>query len=182
VEKKSTLLKKISTRTVLIIVLVILLCITSFAIILANADVESNIFRTGIISVNLNDGKPVIQANEFVFQPGLSVERDFFIENTGSWDVYYRIYLENVSGDLYDVLQITLRDDDEVLYRGYARDFTRDNVIVTDNALKKGEKRILNMEFHYPQENTNKWDDLTLAFNLRADVVQMKNNDQKEFQ
>ena len=52
---------KLLGSTVLTILLVIGLAVTTFAIGLSLVYVPDNMFRTGSIKLNLNDGRPVIQ-------------------------------------------------------------------------------------------------------------------------
>ena len=64
---------------VIIIVLAFCLCITTFALVYASVSVGNNLFHTGEVKINLNDGKPVIREHEFLFEPGMTVVKDFFI-------------------------------------------------------------------------------------------------------
>ena len=112
--------KRLTGGIIAIVALAVCLCITTFALVYASVSVENNLFHTGKVKINLNDGKPVIREHEFIFEPGMTVKKDFFIENDSSWDVYYRIYLENVSGGLADVLEITVKDGDRAMYSGTA--------------------------------------------------------------
>lgn len=86
---QKTTSKKLTASVVTVFVLAICLCITTFALIWATVSVENNLFHTGIVKINLNDGKPVIEEHEFLFEPGMTVKKDFFIENQSTWDVYY---------------------------------------------------------------------------------------------
>ena len=96
--------KRLTGGIIAIIALAVCLCITTFALVYASVSVENNLFHTGEVKINLNDGKPVIREHEFLFEPGMTVVKDFFIENDSTWDVYYRLYLDNVTGGLSDVL------------------------------------------------------------------------------
>ena len=71
---------------------------------------NNNLFHTGEVKINLNDGKPVIREHEFLFEPGMTVRKNFFIENDSTWDVYYRLDLDNISGGLAEVLTVTGKD------------------------------------------------------------------------
>ena len=73
--------KKLTANVAAVIVLAICLCITTFALVYSTVAVDNNLFRTGVIKINLNDGKPVIEEHEFLFEPGMTVEKTFFIEN-----------------------------------------------------------------------------------------------------
>lgn len=173
--------KKLTGGIIAIIVLAICLCITTFALVYATVTVENNLFHTGEVKINLNDGQPVIQEHEFIFEPGMTVVKSFFIENNSTWDVYYRIYLENISGGLADVLEITIKDGDRILYSGTANELARKNVIAADDTLKIGQRRDLTIVFHYPEISGNETQSLDLTFNLCAEATQTKNNPNRLF-
>ncbi len=173
--------KKLFGGIVVLIILSICLCITTSAVVFSMIAVDNNIFKTGSVSINLNDGKPVIEEHEFRFEPGMTVEKDFFIENVSTGSVYYRIYFANVEGGLADVLQVTLSDGDRVLYQGTARELTRENVPTDDDELAVGEKRTLTVSFFFPSGAGNSAQDLMLKFDLCADAVQTKNNPNRLF-
>ena len=147
----------------------------------ASVSVENNLFHTGKVKINLNDGKPVIREHEFIFEPGMTVKKDFFIENDSSWDVYYRIYLENVSGGLADVLEITVKDGDRAMYSGTASELTQQNVTAADDTLKIGQKRNLTVYFHFPEDKGNETQNLDLTFTMCAEATQTKNNPNRLF-
>lgn len=73
--------KKLTGSVFIIFLLTICLFITTFALMWATVSVESNLFHTGSVKINLNDGKPVIEEHELLFKPGMTVKKDFFIEN-----------------------------------------------------------------------------------------------------
>ena len=108
--------KKLTGSIIAAIVLAICLCITTFALVWATVSVDNNLFHTGTVKINLNDGKSVIDEHEFLFEPGMTVKKDFFIENQSTWDVYYKLYFDNVGGGLADVLQITVKDGEKTIF------------------------------------------------------------------
>lgn len=173
--------KKLTGGIVAIIVLAVCLVITTFALVYASVSVENNLFHTGEVKINLNDGEPVIREQEFLFEPGMTVKKDFFIENESTWDVYYRLYLDHVSGGLADVLEITVKDGDKVLYSGTANELTKQNVVAADDTLKIGQKRNLTVYFHFPEEKGNETQNLDLTFTMCAEATQTKNNPNKLF-
>lgn len=173
--------KRLTGGIITIIVLALCLCVTTFALVYASVSVEDNLFHTGEVKINLNDGKPVIREHEFIFEPGMTVKKDFFIENDSTWDVYYRLYLDNISGGLADVLTVTIKDGDKVLYTGTANELTRQNVAAADDTLKIGQRRNLTVIFHYPENSGNKTQKLDLAFTMCAEATQTKNNPNKLF-
>lgn len=173
--------KKLTASVVTVVVLAICLCITTFALVWATVSVENNLFHTGIVKINLNNGKPVIEEHEFLFEPGMTVKKDFFVENQSTWDVYYKLYFTNVEGGLADVLEITVKDGDRILYQGKASNLTKENVGAADDVLKLNEHRNLTVYFHFPEEAGNETQNLVLTFSMSADAVQTKNNPNKLF-
>lgn len=173
--------KRLTGGIIAIVALAVCLCITTFALVYASVSVENNLFHTGKVKINLNDGKPVIREHEFIFEPGMTVKKDFFIENDSSWDVYYRIYLENVSGGLADVLEITVKDGDRALYSGTASELTQQNVTAADDTLKIGQKRNLTVYFHFPEDKGNETQNLDLTFTMCTEATQTKNNPNRLF-
>ena len=172
--------KKLTKSIILAVILAVFLCITTYALVYA-VSVENNIFRTGKVDINLNDGKALINEHEFLFEPGMIVKKDFFIENKSTWSVYYRLYLDNVSGGLADMLEITFTDGDTVICSGTAADLNRSNVKAADQMLQVGEKKTLSAYFHFPEDKDSKAQNLTLVFDLCADAVQTRNNPGKVF-
>lgn len=179
--ERNKTVKKLTASVAAIIILAICLCVTTFALAYSVVAVDNNLFQTGIIKINLNDGKPVIEEHEFLFEPGMTVEKDFFIENQSTWDVYYRLYFDNLEGGLADVLDISLRDGDKVLYAGKAAELIKANAGAADDILKLNERRELTISFHFPEEAGNDAQNLYLSFDLKADAVQTKNNPNRLF-
>ena len=173
--------KKLTGGIIAIIILAICLAVTTFALVYATVSVENNLFHTGEVKINLNDGEPVIREHEFIFEPGMTVIKDFFIENESTWDVYYKIYFDDVSGGLADVLEVTIKDGNKVLYSGTANELTRQNVIAADDTLKIGERRDLTVVFHYPESSGNDTQNLDLTFTMCAEATQTKNNPNRLF-
>ena len=77
--KNNTTAKKLTGSIVAVIVLAVCLCITTFALVWATLSVENSLFHTGMVEINLNDGKPVIEEHGFLFEPGITVKKDFFV-------------------------------------------------------------------------------------------------------
>lgn len=176
--EKSKTAKRIRANVIVIFLLVICLCLNTFTFFNTDIIVESNIFGTENDSVksnsekiNLNDGNPVITENEFLFEPGMTVTKDFFIENLHSGDLFYKLYFEDVSGGLEDILEISIKDGDNVLYSGTASTLTADNVSPVPEALPKKTKKTLTINFHYPETAGNDTQGLTLSFVLCAEVT-----------
>lgn len=171
----STTAKKLTGGIVAIVVLALCLFATTLALVWATVSVENNLFQTGVIDINLNDGKPVIQEHEFLFEPGMTVTKEFFIENNSTWSVYYKLYFDRVTGGLADWLQVTVKDGERVLYSGTANELTREKVAAADT-LAVQEQKALTVSFYFPKDAGNTAMNRTLAFTLCADATQTKNN------
>ena len=174
-------MKKITAGIIAVIILCFCLCVTSFALVYEILEVRDNYFHTGNVEINLNNGEPVIQEHEFIFEPGMTVFKDFFIENMSSWEVYYRLFFDNVDGALADVLEIRIQDGEKLLFSGKASEFTRENTPAADDTLAMGERRNLTIYFHYPEEAGNDTQGCALSFVLCAEATQTKNNPDKNF-
>lgn len=173
--------RKLTGSVFLIILLCLCLCITTFALIWSIVTVDDNYFYTGKVEIDLNDGKPVIEEHEFLFEPGMTVVKDFYIKNNSTWDVYYKLYLDDVTGGLADVLDITIKDGEKILFNGKPNELTENLVGAADDILYLKEKKEMQIVFHYPEESGNQTQDSVLTFTLCADAVQTKNNPNKEF-
>ena len=173
--------KKLTGGIVLIIVLALCLAANTFALIYANVAVEGNLFTTGEVKIDLNGGAPVIREEEFLFEPGMTLKKDFYVKNDSTCDVYYRLYLDQVAGGLSSVLQVTILDGDKTLYSGTADTLVRQNAVAADDMLKIGQRRDLTIVFHYPETAGNATQGLDLTFTLCAEATQVRNNPDKQF-
>lgn len=172
--------------TVSVIVLAVLCCclaVTSFALAYQVAKLEYNSFQTGGIGIDLNGGKPVITADEYLFEPGMTVEKPFYIKNNGTWAVYYKLYFSQVSGGLGDVLDVTILDeDDNILLTGKLSELTKETVPAMEATLESGQRQDLTIRFHFPKGSGNAVQGEGLTFELSAVGVQTKNSPGKEFE
>lgn len=174
--------RKLTGGVVTVILLLLCLGITTFALVYSMLRVDDNLFQTGIVKLNLNDGEPVIKEDEFLFEPGMRVQKTFFLKNESSCDVYYKLYFENVEGKLGDILDVTIKDQDETLYQGKLSSLTKEAVGPADDILKLQEQREFTILFYFPKETGNEAQNLGVSFDLSADAVQTKNNPERKFQ
>ncbi len=175
--------KRLSVSFTTMIVLCICLCVTSFALgRLSLGEVKENTFATGTIDINLNDGNAIITQDDYLFEPGMTVEKEFFIRNEGTWEVYYTLFFSGVEGELADVLDVTILDSDkQPLMTGKMSDLTRENIPALENELAVGETQTMYVRFYFPENAGNSAQTGSLKFELSAIAVQTKNNPEKEF-
>ena len=183
--KHNSTTKKLRAGVIAVIALSVCLVITTYALVRLSVDVRENRFQTGTVKINLDDGKPIIDASdpneEFkLFEPGMVVVKDFFVENESSDSVYYSVYMGDVQGGLANVLEITIKDGDTVLCSGTAAELTRENTTAAGE-LQVGERKDLKAYFYFPKETGNSAKNQTLSFTLCADATQTRNNPNKEF-
>ncbi len=179
--KQIKTLKRLPLSIAIIILLCICLAVTTFALFYSMVSVEDNRFVTGTVQINLNDGKPVISENEYLFEPGMMVKKDFFVQNESTCAVYYKVYFQNTSGGLADVLEVTICEGEKVLFCGTPNELNKNSISAVDDALGPNEKQELQIYFYFPESMMTKAQNRYLHFNLAVDAVQSANNTNKEF-
>ena len=146
------------------------------------------VFTTGTVKLNLNGsadaengkGAPVItEDDKFLFEPGMTVEKTFFLENRGA-DCWYKLYFNNVDGDLASVLDVTIKDGNVTLCSGKMKDLNFKDAPVAGR-LGSGSRLDLTITFYFPKDAGNTAQNGTLQFDLCADGTQVKNNPGKNF-
>ncbi len=174
-------MRQLTICIAIIIVLAIALCVTTFALIRSSVMVENNTFDTGKVKINLNNGNKIIDEGEFLFEPGMTVAKEFFIKNESTDSVYYKLYLDNVRGGLASVLEVQIIDDKtgDILFLGNPKEFTQDNF--EPRELFLNEERTFTAVFHYPEESGNSTKNLYIEFDMHARATQMRHNYNKEF-
>ena len=190
---QSNNMKKFTISIIIIIILMICFITTTFALISNKVTVEDNYYQTGTLKVDINGGNPIIEENEFNFEPGMTVVKSFYIESESTCETYYRLYLEDLEGDLVDAIEITItiddgdenHDNDKVLYSDVASNLTKEHSTVADDILGTKDsdngKRNYLIYFHYPSDSNNSGQDKSLSFKLSVEATQTKNNTNKEF-
>lgn len=175
------LIRHLTTSVVTVIVLAAFLCVSSFTLIHATLSNKGNIFSTGEVKINLNGGETIIREDEFLFQSGTEVKKDFYIENLSSCEVWYRLFFDHIEGNLGEYLDVSILDGDTVLSRGKMLDLTRDKVNAYDSPLESGEKKNLTISFQLPEDIGNEAMNQYLIFDFGAEAVQTRNNPDKKF-
>lgn len=159
---------KMKRGIVTIVILAVCLCLTTFALFYTSITVRDNLFSTGKVEINLNDGNPVINEHDFIFEPGMTVKRDFFLESKSSCDTYYKLYFADICGNLSDFLSVTVSDGDKLLYNTVVSDFTNENTAAADGILKAGERKNLTVTFYLPEKVGNSAQNTELSFTMCA--------------
>lgn len=142
--------KRIKVSAAALAALIIGLGASTFAV---NA-ARGNGLPEGMEKLNLNNfGEAVIIVEEFQFEPGITVKKDFSLENPNGWEMAYALYFKDVEGYLADVVDVTVKDGDEVLLQGKISELTDKDKM--DQTLRAGENKKLTMTFKLSEEIGN---------------------------
>ena len=179
----------LAVHLILTVLLAICLLVTTGALVLSSVSIGGNVFTTATFDIELYNGDgvlegPVITADDgYLFEPGMTVKKPFTLKNAGTVDAYFRIYFEGVTGGLADVLEVKITDaNDVVLYDWDSMtNMLEANAQAADRILMANSELELYIWFHMPEDMGNTAKNMTLAFDLCADAVQVKNNAGKEF-
>ena len=168
--------KKLQINVITLILLCLGLCITSFAMAMTiSYSIRDNYFQTGIIKVNLNDGKAIMDERDPLFEPGMTITKNFFIKNESSEAIYYKLNFTGVSGELSKAIEVTIFDSSlNELVSGKIYEFEADKELI--GSLSRYEKQDLIAQFHFPKSGGNEYKDKSVEFKMSAIAVQAKNN------
>ena len=180
--KRSSTEKKAYGSIAAVIILFTMLAITTYALISAIVGVDGNVFNTGTVEIELNGGKPVFDGSDMNIEPGYSAKKDFTVENKGTADVYYRLYLENVSGSLTDALNFEIYDGDRLIFSGSADELSRETPCINSEVLKAGGTDTLTAVVKMKESAGNTYQNGGITFDITADAVQAKNNQDISFE
>ena len=178
---EQNLKKKLTVMIVTVVLLSLGLAITSFALASAIAQVRNNRFAMSMgVELAINDGQPVVDVTDMVYEPGGTYVSEFSIANLGTFDVWYRVYFTDVNGALKDYITVTIKEaDGTVLCKGTMSELSSDKVAVS--SLAAGEKKTLTIEFYFSSEAGNAAQGQSVSFNITANATQKQNNPNKDF-
>lgn len=95
--------------------------------------------------------------------------------------MYYKIYFDQVSGDLVNVLSITIKDGNRTIFTGNMKDMDRTHTQPVDDVLSINEQKTLTIIFSFDEEADNRYMSKELSFALMAEGTQVRNNPNREF-
>ena len=178
---EQNLKKKLTVMIVTVVLLSLGLAITSFALASSIAQVRNNRFAMSMgVELAINDGQPVVDVTDMVYEPGGTYVSEFSIANLGTFDVWYRVYFTDVKGVLKDYITVTIKEaDGTVLCKGTMSELSSDKVAVS--SLAAGEKKTLTIEFYFSSEAGNAAQGQSVSFNITANATQKQNNPNKDF-
>ena len=178
---EQNLKKKLTVMIVTVVLLSLGLAITSFALASSIVSIRNNRFTMSMgVELTINDGKPVVDVTDMVYEPGGTYTSEFPIANRGTFDVWYRVYLTGVSGELKDDITVTIKEQDgTVLCKGKMNELTANKVMT--GSLAAGEEKTLTIEFYFSADADNSAQNQAVSFHITADATQKQNNPGKDF-
>ena len=143
----------------------------TFVIKVAGLDADTVVISTADVSINMNDGHPIISQYEFDNWNG--VEDSFFITNDSTVSVYARLYLDNVSGSLADSVTVSFCDYENGTNFGAVWNKGAGGRLFVElpNVLHIGERKVLTVAISVESGAHGE-----MQFNLACDIVQTTNN------
>ena len=142
----------------------------------AHAKLPFNLFETGTVSIELNEGRPVF-SDGVPLEAGRTATEEFTVSNTGTADVRYRIYLADVTGDLAASLEFTIKRGGDVLFCGSAAELERVDACVSDAVLAPGHVDVLTASVRLLPAAVGDGRGQSASFDLCAQATQVKNNE-----
>lgn len=174
--------KKVIKNALGITALIIMLAITTFALLLSFVGVDNNVFEMGTVKIELNNGELIFDGSDCNLEPNKTIVKDFTVSNTGTANVYYRLYLENVEGKLQNSLNFQIYEGEELLFDGIASELNQKNPCISHEILSCGETRRLKAVVCMDKLSDNRYQKGSLTFDMTVDAVQAKNNPDKAFE
>lgn len=173
--------KKLTVMILTVILLSFGLTITSLALASSIAQVQNNRFTMSMgVALTINDGKPIVDVTDMVYEPGGTYTSEFPIANLGTFDVWYRVCFTDVDGALKDHITVTIQEEDgTVLCKGKISELGSDKVAVS--SLAAGEEKTLTITFYFSPEADNRAQGQAVSFNITANATQKQNNPDKDF-
>ena len=178
---EQNLKKKLTMMIVTVVLLSIGLTVTSLALASSIAQIQNNRFSMSMgVELTINDGKPVVDVTDMVYEPGGTYVSEFPIANLGTFDVWYRVFFTDVNGALKDYITVTIKEaDGTVLCKGTMSELSSDKVAVS--SLAAGEEKTLTIEFYFFSEAGNAAQGQSVSFNITSNATQKQNNPNKDF-
>jgi len=178
---EQNLKKKLNLMIVTVILLVCGLVVTSAALASSIVGVRNNRFSMSAgVELTVNNGKPVVDVTDVLYEPGGTYQSEFPISNLGTFDVWYRVYFTNVEGALKENITVTIKEKDgKVLCEGKMSELNAEKVAIS--SLAAGEEKTLFVTFHFSADADNEKQGQTVTFNITADATQKKNNPYMDF-
>lgn len=159
-----------------------LLVLTTYAMTLADLRLPNNQFQTGTVQISLQKGeiRPISLADQRM-EPGKTLTQTFTVTNTGTAEIYCRLYLSRAQGGLLDDVQFAVFADDVPIFEGSAARLTDRTACSLPDTLDPGETCGLRVQILMPTAAGNAAQADWLEYDLTVDATQTLHNPQKSY-
>lgn len=179
--KKAKAAVRAASNLILALVLIVAWGTTTAVVAAYQMAINENALTTGVLKINLNDGKPVFE-EDVLFEPGIIIQRKFTIANEGNIDVIYHLYFSEIEGDLAKELMVEIKEGKRRVFEGVFEDLMEEKVDGTNSTLSAGETKELTIIFTLPEEAGNKVLGKEVTFRLNYEATQKDGNPDKVFE
>lgn len=175
--------KKLSKVFATILIAAIFLIIVAYAIGEATLLIENNIFQSGNMSVQLSNENgdpdvPIVDCDRLIEKLVLngSVGTNFIVKNTGTLNFKYKIFFENVEGNIQDQVLVSIHPKDDTsgrVFRPLSEITSKDPAITGQmNATGLDAVQAFTIDFIWPADQTIPENE-KLKFDIRVTVGQV---------
>jgi len=172
---------KIALNIAAILLLFAMLAATVAALFTGTIAVRNNLFAAGNVKIVLNNGQRIFDGSDINKEPGNEIEKPLTIQNLSSGDVWYRIYLTNVSGALKDALVFRIYDGTTLVKTVTAADFGETNPLISEEPLAPDAIKTYRVVADFNECAGNAYENQDIHFDMTAVAVQSKNNPDRDF-
>ena len=177
--------KKLENRLRIMLITIVFLLFgltfTSLALADSVVRVQNNRFQMSSgLSIKINDGAPVVDVTDIVYEPGGTYRSEFPISNKSNFAIWYKIYFTDVQGELNDYITVTVKEaDGKVLCKGKMSELGSNKASV--GTLDANEEKTIYIEFYFLPDSGNSAQGKSVSFNIAATSTQKENNPNKDF-
>lgn len=180
--KSSKLVKKqkllLTAAAVIIVLLGILL---SYVIFSVNVVSEKKVrLSQGSFDIVLNDSKPVL-GDEILFEPGMTIRKDFTLENKGTTSSFYKIYFSELPQEVAELINVSILDGTQTLASSTLFEMTKETANIMNDNLLAGEKEVFTLCLELTQEIENVEQGMEYVLDMFVEAAQRDNNPEAEF-
>lgn len=163
------------------VVIALLGIVVSSAVFSVNVVSEKDVrLSQGSFNIVLNDGKPVL-GEDILFEPGMTIRKDFTLENKGTTNSFYKIYFSELPMEVAELIHVSILDGTQTLSSATLYEMTKENAIIMNDNLLAGEKEVFTLCLELGEEIENVEQGMEYVLDMFVAAAQRDNNPEAEF-
>lgn len=163
------------------VIIALLGIVLSYAIFSVNVVSEKDVrLSQGSFNIVLNDGKPVL-GDDILFEPGMTIRKDFTLENKGTTNSFYKIYFSELPMEVAELINVSILDGTQTLASSTLYEMTKENAIIMNDNLLAGEKEVFTLCLELTEEIENVEQGMEYVLDMFVEAAQRDNNPEAEF-